>query len=299
MIEFHEPTIEDRAWAQPILRACGYPGAEYAFSSAYLWSGYNGRVAEVGGFFVQARDYGGETVCLYPAGTGDVKPVLDELMRDCRERGQTVCFQALTQEKKDELERLYPGRFYFAPAPATYDYIYTVGELTEMRGKKLQAKRNHCNRFISENPDWYTVPVTKDNMDLCREMQAAWQREHDEGMAVESEDVALERAFTHFEELELDGLLLSDGSRIVAFSMGTRMNETSYDVHFEKAFADVQGAYAVINREFSRMVAAKYPGLQYLNREDDMGLEGLRRAKQSYQPTILLQKFVANDQEKL
>ena len=108
---------------------------------------------------------------------------------------------------------------------------------------------------------------------------------------------ALQRAFDHFDELEMDGLLLSDGERIIAFSMGSRMNRDYYDVGFEKAFPDVNGAYAMINREFSRMIAEKYPEVQFLNREDDMGSEGLRRAKESYQPTVLLEKYVADWKE--
>ena len=88
--------------------------------------------------------------------------------------------------------------------------------------------------------------------------------------------------------------LLSNGERIIAFSMGSRMNRDYYDVGFEKAFPDVNGAYAMINREFSRMIAEKYPEVQFLNREDDMGSEGLRRAKESYQPTVLLEKYVAD-----
>lgn len=84
------------------------------------------------------------------------------------------------------------------------------------------------------------------------------------------EKAALQRAFDHFDELEMDGLLLSDGERIIAFSMGSRMNRDYYDVGFEKAFPDVNGAYAMINREFSRMIAEKYPEVRFLNREDDM-----------------------------
>ena len=79
--------------------------------------------------------------------------------------------------------------------------------------------------------------------------------------------------------------------------MGSRRNRDYYDVGFEKAFPDVNGAYAMINREFSRMIAQKYPELQFLNREDDMGEPGLRKAKESYQPTCLLEKYNACLQE--
>ena len=101
----------------------------------------------------------------------------------------------------------------------------------------------------------------------------------------------------HFEALSLDGLLLFIGDTVAAFSIGGRMHEQYYDVMFEKAFPDIDGAYPLINREFSRMVADKYPAVRWLNREDDMGEEGLRRAKESYQPTLLLRKYIAEWQE--
>ena len=92
----------------------------------------------------------------------------------------------------------------------------------------------------------------------------------------------------------MDGLILLDQGEVIAFSMGARMNEQCYDVCFEKAYSAINGAYAMINREFSRMIAEKYPELKFLNREDDMGEPGLRKAKESYQPTVLLEKFNAS-----
>ena len=204
---------------------------------------------------------------------------------------------------KEELEALYPGKFEFTACRNSYDYIYTVEELSELHGKKLQSKRNHCNRFEDEFPDWFTAPITDDNLPQCHEMLRVWYETHEPAVNAQEldqlqlEKTALQRAFDHFDELEMDGLLLSDGERIIAFSMGSRMNRDYYDVGFEKAFPDVNGAYAMINREFSRMIAEKYPEVQFLNREDDMGSEGLRRAKESYQPTVLLEKYVADWKE--
>ena len=93
-------------------------------------------------------------------------------------------------------------------------------------------------------------------------------------------------------KLALEALLLFAGDQAVAFSMGHKMSQAYYDVNFEKSYADISGAYAMINREFSRMVAEKYPEVKFLNREDDMGLEGLRKAKSSYHPTIYLRKYI-------
>ena len=276
MISFHKAEAADRVWAHEILKNCEYPGAEYAFSCMYLWSDYFGELGRVGDHLTQHASWRGREVYLYPAGAGDIKGAIEAIRADAAERGGPLRLRSLTKDKKEELEALYPGKFEFTACRNSYDYIYTVEELSELHGKKLQSKRNHCNRFEDEFPDWFTAQEL-DQLQL--------------------EKTALQRAFDHFDELEMDGLLLSDGERIIAFSMGSRMNRDYYDVGFEKAFPDVNGAYAMINREFSRMIAEKYPEVQFLNREDDMGSEGLRRAKESYQPTVLLEKYVADWKE--
>ena len=295
MIEFHEPTIADRAWMQPILYAAGFPGADYTFNNMYFWSEYYGEVGLAAGMLTQHKRYHGFDSYIYPAGTGDVRAALNEITLDARERGGKLRLRGLTNDTRAELESLYPGRFRFTSYRDSFDYIYTVEELSELRGKKLQAKRNHCNRFCAEHPDWYTQELTADNLPACRKLLDVWYESHPSSEPLAVEQQAISRALSNYEVLEMDGLLLYDGERLVGVSMGTRMNEAYYDVNFEKAFAEVDGAYAMINREFSRMIVRRYPGVQYLNREDDMGLEGLRKAKESYQPTLLLEKFVADE----
>ena len=97
----------------------------------------------------------------------------------------------------------------------------------------------------------------------------------------------------HYHALGLEGGLIRVYGEVVAFTMGDRLNSDTYDVHFEKAYGELQGAYAMINREFARWVRAKHPNVRYLNREDDMGVEGLRKAKESYYPDYLEVNFSA------
>lgn len=305
MIAFHQPGIDDRAWVQPILSGCCYPGADYTFGNMYLWSCYYGELGRADTHITQHREQGGCHTYLYPAGQGDVSAALREIITDARERGGRLRLRGLTAQTRAELETLYPEQFQFSAYRDSFDYIYTVEELSQLHGKKLQSKRNHCNRFEADFPDWYTAPITADTLPQCEQLLHAWYAAHEpelcdtERVQLQNERGALTLAFRHFEAMQLDGLMLFDGERLLAFSIGARMNESYYDVMFEKAFANVNGAYAMINREFSRMVAEKYPNIRFLNREDDMGAEGLRRAKESYQPTLLLEKFVADWKETL
>ena len=112
------------------------------------------------------------------------------------------------------------------------------------------------------------------------------------------EEVALDRAIRHYGELSLDGIALVVDGLIVAMTMGSRMTADTFDVNFEKANAEVNGAYAAINYEFARYLRAKYPSLCFIDREEDMGIEGLRKAKQSYRPEIHLMRYSARGEKR-
>ena len=299
MLSFHAPTVGDYPWIQPILYRAGLPGADNTFHNIYFWECYYGDVGLAEGFVTQHLSQDGCEVYLYPAGCGDVRPALEAIFADARERGGKLRLRGVTQDKRAELERLFPGKFAFTAYRDSYDYIYTVEELTQLHGKKLQAKRNHCNRFEAEHPDYSTELVTPENLYRCREMVAKWYEVHEWNEQIEQEKTAIARAFDSFAQTQMDGLMLIENGAVIAFSMGARMNEKYYDVCFEKAYSAINGAYAMINREFSRMIAEKYPEVEFLNREDDMGEPGLRKAKESYQPTLLLEKFTADALEEI
>lgn len=294
MIDFHDITLRDHDWVNAILYAADKPGADYTFTNMLFWPNYYGQVGRTGNFITQYLRWQGRDIYLFPAGQGDLRAAVGAVLDDCLRRDGVLRFRGVTDDAKAFLEEQFPDQFTFTPYRDSFDYIYTVEELTELRGKKLQSKRNHCHRFEAEHPDWRTELITADNIDCCRDMVKIWYENHPENYEIQSEKKAIARAFDHFEAIGMDGLMLWDGAQLLGFSMGARMNRTYYDVCFEKAYADVQGAYTMINREFSRMIAAKYPELEFLNREDDMGEPGLRKAKESYQPTLLLEKFTAD-----
>ena len=150
MLNFHAPTARDYEWIQPILYKAGLPGADNTFQSMYFWDGYYGEVGLAEGFVTQHLTQGGAEVYLYPAGAGDERPALEAVLQDARERGGQLRLRGVTPDKRETLERLFPGKFEFTSYRDSFDYIYTVEELAELHGKKLQAKRNHCNRFEAE-----------------------------------------------------------------------------------------------------------------------------------------------------
>ena len=154
-------------------------------------------------------------------------------------------------------------------------------------------------------PDWTAEPVTAGNMAQCLEVERRWQIDAEADTVAGSEeeedqkdeDVALHTAMREFDALGLEGILIRAGGNPVAFALGKQVSEDSYNIHFEKADANIQGSYAIVNREYARWIRENYPSVQWINREDDMGVEGLRKAKESYHPDLLIEKHTAIWQE--
>lgn len=301
MIEFREITLEDRTWAEPILFATGIQCCDNTFTVMYTWkNAYGIRIARMGGFVLCQMNGIHGTVYLYPKGQGEIEPVLEALRQDALARGVEFRLVCVTPEQAEELKALYPGRFHYEAYRDSFDYFYGVDQLADLKGKKLHGKRNHINRFLEEYPDWTAEQVTPENLELCRQVERRWQAEAagadsggDEAENQNYEGEALELALRDFQALGLDGLLILVEGRPAAFALGKQVSAESYNIHFEKAVSEVQGSYAIVNREFARWIREHCPGVRYINREDDMGVPGLRAAKESYRPEFLLEKYAA------
>jgi hypothetical protein len=202
----------------------------------------------------------------------------------------------MTAADQEELENWFPGKFQFKTSRDDFDYVYAIDDLADLRGRKFQKKRNHFNRFRTEHPNYEVRELNACNLHQALSMVDAWYRkrmkEDPEGDYL-LENIALARAFQHYGQLNMDGIMLLDGDRVLAVTMGSRLSPDTFDIHFEKAREDVDGAYTVVNQEFARYLRLKYPEVAYLDREDDMGLEGLRKAKLSYNPDHLVEKYWA------
>ena len=290
MLDFQKIKPEMRAqfgsYLLPLGKSC-----EYAFTNLCIWG--RQRATIVDGYLVLFSLFDRKAVYPFPAGEGEMKPVLDAIIQDAQKRGIPCCITALSHENIDLLEQLYPGRFTFQCDRDSFDYVYNIDDLADLKGRKYQKKRNHVNKFRSLYPDWRTEVMTAAHLPAVREMTRQWyeaRQKMDPTGSYTLEQVALERAFDHFETLGLDGMVLWVEDRIVAFTMASPLSQDTMDVHFEKALEDIDGAYATINQAFAQHLRDKYPHIRYLDREEDMGLEGLRKAKLSYYPDHLREK---------
>lgn len=290
MLNFQKITPNMRPALEKYLLPLG-KSCEYTFTNICIWG--RQRAAILDGFLVLFSQFDRRTVYPFPAGTGDIFPVLEAIIHDARARGIPCCITGLSHDDIDTLEQLYPGKFRFQCDRESYDYVYLIDDLADLKGRKFQKKRNHINRFRSLYPNWRVEPLCASNLPAVQQMAEQWyaiRQQEDPTGSYNLEKVALERAFAQYEDLCLDGLVLLDGDAVLAFSMASRLSGDTVDVHFEKAREDVDGAYAAINQAFAQYLREKYPDVRYLDREEDMGLEGLRKAKLSYYPDHLKEK---------
>ena len=290
MLNFTPLTPENKALYDTFLMHCGERGCEYNFANLSLWGRQKATIHEGNlAFFCQ---FNRRSVYLFPLGE-DLKPTIDAIISDSRKRGIPCRLTSLTQGDIEKLESWYPGQFYFQPDRDGYDYIYSVDALADLTGKKLQKKRNHCNRFHLLHPHCAVMPISDENTEEVLAMLDSWyaqKKAADPTASFRLEQTAITKALKNRDALGMEGLVLTVKGKIIAMTLGSFLSEDTFDVQFEKALEGYDGAYAFINREFARYLREKYPSLQWLNREDDLGIEGLRKAKLSYCPHRLVEK---------
>jgi hypothetical protein len=294
MLDFQSLKPEQKAEYDAILKACEGRGCEYSFANLYLWGRQKAVFHESNlAFFSQ---FNRKSVYLFPVGKGDLKATLDAIIHDAQVRGIPCRLTGLLQQDQKLLESLYPGRFRFHTDRNAFDYIYNIEELASLAGRKFQKKRNHLNKFRQNHPDCQALPLSKDTLPQVKELLETWYRNrtaNDTTADFHMEQAAISRALKNMDMLDMEGLVLVEDGQALAMTLGSPLNETTFDVHFEKAREDVDGAYAAINNAFANYLHEKYPQLQWLNREDDLGLEGLRKAKLSYCPDHMVEKHWA------
>lgn len=291
MLSFRRLDIEDKLTVQKYTLRSKRRNCDLTFANLYSWRFlYLTEIAEYGGFLLFRFYVDGELSYMLPVGEGDIKPVMEELMSDARMKGIPFVMYGVCKENCEELESLFPGKFVFTSDRDYSDYLYLRSDLSTLSGKKFQPKRNHINKFRNNYPGYEFKPLTSDLIPECIKLESLWCRANNcsEDEALQNERKSMNAALRCFEELDIMGGVLTVDDKIVAFTYGAPVNNETFDTCVEKADTDYEGAYAMINHEFAKIIPEQYI---YINREEDLGLEGLRKAKLSYQPYLLLEKY--------
>lgn len=294
MIHYRHITLEDKGLYRAARACSGERGCEYNFANLFLWG--RQRIAFVENHSLVFSQFDRKSVYMFPVGCGDRKVAVDAIIHDAAVRDIPCRITGLTQADCEFLLENYPGKFRIHTDRNNFDYIYSIDHLADLPGRKFQRKRNHLNRFHQQYPQNTVEPITKENMAQVRSLVEAWyaQRQKQDPTAdFHMEKAAIYKALENFHALDMEGLLLRIQGKPVAMTLGSFLTEQTFDVQFEKALQEFDGAYARINNAFAGYLREKYPQLLWLNREEDMGIEGLRKAKMSYNPAFLCEKFWA------
>ena len=291
MIAFNEISLSDRERVLRYTLTSTRRNCDLSFSNLYSWRFlYQTQLAEKDGFLLIKFRVDGHVCYMMPVGDGDLRAVLHDLKEDAEAEGETFRMMGVCSHMRADLEEAAPDCFRFTADRDYYDYIYLRTDLATLKGKRYQPKRNHINRFEAEYEYRYE-PMTRDHAAECMRLEAEWRKTRSGHTGeLSAEQRAMQRAFAHFDRLGLIGGCIYVGDKLVAFTYGSPINDHTFCVHVEKADTEYDGAFTIINREFVAHLPEQYT---LIDREEDLGIPGLRQAKLSYHPAFLEKKYTA------
>ncbi len=294
MISFHPLTLADKDLIVQHVLPTDSRDCNLSFMNLISWSFlYDTEVALHEGWLLFRFKADGHNAYMAPIGQGDWPSIMQQLTADAEQQGHPFLMFDVCEKSFAMLDAAMPGYFYATSDRSFSDYLYLRTKLSTLSGKKLQSKRNFVNRFTAAHPDYQFEPLTPSHFDECLQIDTLWAQEKaqetDSGdFTYESERRAMETVFAHWTELDGRGGVIRVDGKIIAFTYGAPINTDTFDVCVEKADTNYEGAFAIINRDFARSLPEQYV---YLNREEDLGIEGLRHSKLSYHPELLLHKY--------
>lgn len=289
-IPFRRATIDDKALFERLVIDSQCRNCDMSFANIFCWQeSYHSQVALYNEFLlIRFTTDRGESAYMQPIGSGDKRPIIEALAADAALLTEPLRLFGLNEEWREFLAENYPDTFAFCNPAAHNDYIYLASDLATLLGRKYQPKRNHINRFVSRY-SYRFEPINGDNIEDCRYLNQVWC--NNKGSQCEiAEQRAISRALDNFSLLPLEGWILYADNTPCAYSIGSAVNYDTFCIHIEKVDTTFEGAGAMVNNLVAVELQQRF---KYINREDDLGIEGLRRAKQSYHPIELLAKYSA------
>lgn len=291
MLEFRDIAITDKERITSALDISQFMGCEYSFANNMAWRRLgDSQIAFYNDFYICCSFRSDEGIPRFflPSGDGSYKDVIAAMKEYAYSLGKPLRVAGITEPSLKMLNELFPDEFTVDTDEGDWDYIYNSADLIELSGRKYHSKRNHLSRFKELGAEFSLM--TEKDFDECIIFSAmeynSRAEEHDHSFI--AEQYAINTYFNYFHELGLTGGVIRIGGKVAAFTIGDRLNYDTFCVHIEKADTQYNGIYAGINNSFAK--AAAY-GYKYINREEDLGIEGLRKSKRSYHPAFLLKKY--------
>lgn len=303
MLTLEEITIEKKELFNQYLKRKCSQNSEFTFTNLFMWrKSYDMRYVILNDMLcIMPQHKGGPRSATFPVGfigedgkEKDIVPVIEELLAYFKDIGAEPLIRLYDDITVQKLTQAFPGKFLITEDMGSFDYVYSVQELSNLSGKRFHAKKNHVNKFMRLYP-WEYRPISSENVAECLRVFEQWyQNRADEVAGLDEEYEAVRELFSNWDKLDVSGgSLWVDGS-MIAFSVGEPLCDRMAVIHLEHADTAYEGAFAMMNQQFLKN---RWQEFEYVNREEDMGIPGMRKAKESYHPVFMVKKYVATLQK--
>ena len=301
MFELNEITIDKKELFERYLKRRISISSEFSFTNLFMWrKSYDIRYTIINDMLcILPKHADGPRSATFPIGfigedgkALDIKPVINELLSFFDDIGEAPLFRLYDDRTVKALTDAFPDRFIITEDRNSFDYVYRVDELIALSGKKFHSKKNHINKFKKLYPNFEYCKMTPDFAGECLALFDSWSNNKDYGQDGYSEErEAICELLNNWDVLGVIGGCLRVDGEMVAFSLGEELSNDTVVIHLEHANTDYEGCFAMMNQQF---LEHEWQNYTYVNREEDMGIPGLRKAKESYKPTLMIKKYVAS-----
>ena len=300
MLELNDITLDKKELIDGFLKRRKSRNSEFSFSYLYMWrKSYDMKYAITDDMLcILPKHTGGPRSASFPIGfenpdgtSRSIKKFVETLLEYFKESGEEPLIHLYDESTMELLVKEFPDKFIITEDRNNFDYVYRVDELTKLSGKKFHSKKNHINKFKKMYPDWEYCRLSPENNGECMALFDEWQTDKGwEAKSIGEEREALCEFLNNRDTLGYIGGGIRIGGRLVAFSFGEALGADTAVIHFEHVDPNCEGAFAIINQQF---LEHEWQNYTYVNREEDMGIPGMRKAKESYHPAFMIKKYVA------
>lgn len=293
-MEFSEITLNSKSLFEHYLKEHDIKISELTFTNFFAWRYfYRFRYAVISGLLcIIAAPCKSQPFAMMPIGAVNEKnfaKVYEELKRYFEDRNWKLCFKKITEDELRYFKNRVSSDKYIVHDRDNSDYLYNTNDLIMLKGKRYDGKRNHINKFKRQHSFEY-VPLECRYIDECSRIMEEWCRE--KNCKCQEGDYCERKAnlelLRNFRALGCKGALINMDGEFAAFTVGEILSEDTAVIHIEKANKSVDGLYTVVNQQF---VMQEWSSTLFINREQDLGIEGMRKAKLSYHPCMMIDKY--------
>ena len=287
-------TIDKKNYLNTFLEKANSENSELTFTNLFMWrKSYNVKFSVVSDCLVIISRHGKNPAIIYfPIGDGDRIACLNEVLKEFQKSEESFLIRINSDEDLEMFKSAYDNKFEITEDTNSFDYVYRVQDLSELKGKKYHAKRNFTNRFESKY-NYTFETMTPDQKDECFSLYKNWLKEKEDDIpGLDESFEAVSELLDNWESLDITGACLRVDGKMVAFSFGEPMisAKNTVVIHFEHADTTFEGAFPMMNRPFLLIC---WQNFEFVNSDEDMGLPGLKKAKESYYPCHMAKKYLA------